>query len=370
MTAKTNTFKFLTQGSSEDAKLTGQLINDLACKSTLSIEDRLIVDEIVLSVDRDGKLPFEWSPQEDSFISSSDETDWLDYIIYRFKLRVFPERKIVADFPVYVLVEPTSVCNLRCTMCFQVDTGFTRKPYMGLMDVDFYRRVIDELVAGGTKALTLASRGEPTLHPKLGEMLRYAKDKFIDLKLNTNATRMTEQLCRDIIESNVTELVFSIDSHEKPIYEKIRVRGKFDEVLDGVILFKNVRAKYAKQMTNTRVSGVRFMQDQDPDGFLAFWKDHVDHVGYVDIEERWDTYNNAQHQDKTHPCSYLWERAYVWWDGIVNVCDVDYKSLLSTGDLRTSSMRDVWHGKLYTKMRETHLAGMRSEFKPCDRCGV
>ena len=39
---------------------------------------------------------------------------------------------------------------------------------------------------------------------------------------------MTEKLCHDILSSGVTELVWSIDAPEKALYEKIRLRGKFD----------------------------------------------------------------------------------------------------------------------------------------------
>ena len=35
---------------------------------------------------------------------------------------------------------------------------------------DHFMRIIDEAHHGGTKAITLASRGEPTLHPQFGEM--------------------------------------------------------------------------------------------------------------------------------------------------------------------------------------------------------
>ena len=30
-------------------------------------------------------------------------------------------------------------------------------------------------------------------------------------------------------------------------------------------------------------------------------------------------------------CSDLWRRMFIWWDGIVNPCDVDYKSTLAVG---------------------------------------
>ena len=36
---------------------------------------------------------------------------------------------------------------------------------MGKMQPELFRKVIDECEAGGTKAITFGSRGEPTIHP-------------------------------------------------------------------------------------------------------------------------------------------------------------------------------------------------------------
>ena len=44
--------------------------------------------------------------------------------------------------------------------------------------------------------------------------------KFFDFKINTNATLLDEEKCRQILENKVTELVFSVDSAEKEEYEK------------------------------------------------------------------------------------------------------------------------------------------------------
>ena len=33
----------------------------------------------------------------------------------------------------------------------------------------------------------------------------------------------------------------------------------------------------------------------------------------------------------TVPCSELWSRLFIWWDGKVNPCDYDYKSVFQNG---------------------------------------
>ena len=60
-------------------------------------------------------------------------------------------------------------------MCFQTDKSFTSKEYMGKMNFNFFKSIIDEAVNLGIGSITKASRGEPTLHPELINMLNYAR---------------------------------------------------------------------------------------------------------------------------------------------------------------------------------------------------
>jgi MoaA/NifB/PqqE/SkfB family radical SAM enzyme len=362
-------FQFLTSASVSPSD-TLAVVKGLMTQDNLSSEDRMIAGQIVQSLEKFGTVPFDWTPQEGNFIALQPKHRWLKYLIYRYKFKNYPKHQIVADFPFYVLVEPVSTCNLRCVMCFQIDKTFTKKPFMGIMPLDLFQRVVDEAVEGGTAALTLASRGEPTLHPKLADMISYASGKFFDLKINTNATKLTEDLCHAILSSSVNELVFSIDAHEKDLYEEIRVRGKFNEVLANIKRFHDIRARhYPNSLLSTRVSGVKFRSDQNSEDFKAFWSEIADHVVYVDIQNRWDTYNSEVDPELTHPCNYMWERFYIWFDGICNPCDTDYKSNLSPGNLKDSSIREIWRGEAFRQMRETHSSGNRQDLVPCDRCG-
>lgn len=348
----------------------GQFARLLAA-ADLREEDLEIARGVEASLRTTGAMPFPWSAQNERFLRGHPESAWIDYIVYRCKFHLFPRQRRVADFPIYLLLEPASACNLGCRMCFQVDRSFTRKPFMGVMDLGLYRDLIDQAVAGGTRALTLASRGEPLLHPRLAEMLDYAAGKFLELKLNTNATKLTERLSHAILAAGVDLLVFSADAHTKELYEEIRVGGDFDEVLSNIRLFHDIRARhYPGSGTATRISGVACDPRQDAQAFHAFWSGIVDEVGYVPALERWNTYDNPPLPDLDAPCHYLWERLYVWWDGSCNPCDADYKSLLALGDARKASLHEIWHGPAYRRLRRSHAEGRRHGIVPCDRCGI
>ena len=306
--------------------------------------------------------------QEKFWLMSHDENYYYDYVEYRILMNKTRERRIVLDHPLYLLIEPTSVCNLRCPMCFQDDASFTTKEYMGMINFDLFCNLVEEAKDIGVKAITLASRGEPTLHSKFIDMLKFLKNKDImDVKVNTNATRLNEEKIRAIIENDVCELVLSIDSAVPEEYESLRLGAKFEKTLAAVQLLKKIIDEYPNRKTLTRISGVNMNDKQDWDKFFKFWSQYIDQVGWVPSEMRWDTYNNPVNKDMG-PCSYPWERMYVWYDGKANPCDVDYKSLLSSGKYPDLSLKELWMKQ--AKLRDDHEKQLRSDYVPCDRCGV
>jgi len=242
---------------------------------------------------------------------------------------------------------------------------------MGMMDLGMFKEVVDEANSQNVGAITLASRGEPTLHKEIDTMLEYLSEKFIEVKLTTNATRLTEALSHKILESGVNLVVFSVDAADAETYESIRIRGNFSEVVKNIRTFHQIREQhYPASSCTTRISGVRIRETQDLDQITTFWGKVVDEVGIKDAVERWDTYNNTPHPQLTNPCSYLWERLYIWHDGRVGVCDADYKSKLQLGRFGNKTISEVWTGEALTKLRQEHVRRLRETRYPCDRCGV
>ena len=255
-------------------------------------------------------------------------------------------------------------------MCFQIDKTFSAdKQYIGMMSWDFYTQLVDQAADHGCHAITLASRGEPTLHKRFGDMLRYTQDKgILDVKINTNATRLTEKLCHDILSANVATVTLSVDATTKETYEKIRVRGKFDQVLNNINRFNRIRAEhYPDSKTSTRISGVAVDGTQSPEEMRSFWSDYVDQVSIRQEIPRWDSYGNLPFRRESI-CKLLYERIYVWYDGICNPCDFDYKSYLALGNANEQSLSDIWLGERYQSLRQAHESHRRGEVVPCDRC--
>ena len=199
----------------------------------LNNEDSAVRNRLYAEISTQRCLPSWWTSQESAYLSSlTDTAQSLEYLIFRHKFHIYPKEHFVPQFPNYVLIEPVSSCNLRCPFCFQSDKSFTRKPFMGFMDMDLFVRIVDECEEGGTGAVTIASRGEPTLHPRFVEMMDYLSGKFFETKINTNATRLTSDICHALLRNEVNDIVLSIDSEQPDLFELMRKNAKFDKVLD------------------------------------------------------------------------------------------------------------------------------------------
>ena len=295
------------------------------------------------------------------------------YLIFRYKFLQAGKKKINLGYPPYLLIEPVSTCNLRCPFCFQTDKTFTKKPFMGVMDFDFFKNVVDEADRIGVGAITIASRGEPTLHKKIKEMIDYVSTKknIFEIKLNTNATFLSEEICHSILKNNINQIVISADHYEKETYEILRKNSNFEKILANVDTLFNIRKKmYPNSITEIRISGVDYNKNLDKDKFRNFWIQRSDHVSAGDPLERWDTYNNDIHENINDPCEQLWDRMYVWFDGKVNPCDADYKSKLSFGNVKENSLKNIWNNSIINKLREIHLNNSRLKVNPCNKCGA
>ena len=293
------------------------------------------------------------------------------YLVHRYRYEIHPQLYLLDDYPPYLQIEPTSICNYRCAFCYQTDNSFTRRSngFMGHMTLETFKNLIDQ-AQGNVEFISLASRGEPMLCKDINAMLAYTRGKFLNLKLNTNASMLDEDKVHVILESGVKTLVFSVDAAEEPLYSQLRVNGSLEKVLENIERFQKIReTQYPNAKIITRVSGVKVRAEQDLDGMVSYWGGLVDQVAFVAYVP-WENVYDAPYTNIATPCSDLWRRMFVWWDGRINPCDVDYRSILTAGRLGDKGLSQLWRSEPYETLRSGHINGRRSSVSPCDRCVV
>jgi len=332
-------------------KITNKVLKDL---STPEVETTFKITQNI--ADETSKLSDEQLPR---------------YFFHRYRYDIFPQEKLIDEYPPYLQIEPTSLCNYRCVFCYQTDATFTIRDsgHMGTMGFDLFKEIIDQ-IEGKIDFLSLASRGEPLLCKEIDRMMEYCAGKFLGLKVNTNASMLNEKHCHAILAGGVNTIVFSADAAEEPLYSQLRVKGNLDKVVSNIKLFERIKEKhYPKSKIISRVSGVSFIEKQDMESMIGLWGELVDQVTFVAYNP-WENVYQSPLNTLTTPCSDLWRRMFVWFDGKVNPCDTDYKSTLAVGNIKEKSISDLWRSEAYMKLRQRHLEHLRARISPCQRCVV
>lgn len=67
-------------------------------------------------------------------------------------------------------------------------------------------------------------------------------------------------------------------------------------------------------------------------------------------------------------CMRLWQTMTVLWDGRVSICCLDYEGSEIVGDLRTSTMREIWEGERLAQIRAWHTRGEFGTVPICANC--
>ena len=320
---------------------------------------------------QDNQPEFSFSPSVVEEIATYPDSDLPRYLVHRYRYEIYPQKKILDEYPPYLQIEPTSICNFRCVFCFETDPTFTEKSqgYMGQMTIDLFKNIIDQAVEN-VEFISLASRGEPLICKDIVPMLEYTRGKFLNLKINTNASLLDEARCHAILAGGVKTVVFSADAAEEPLYSKLRVNGDLSVVLNNIERFQKIRqTQYSDLPVITRVSGVKFSDEQNLDSMQEFWGGLVDQVAFVQYNP-WENVYSQPANDLAEPCSDLWRRMFVWWDGKANPCDVDYKSTLSQGSIKEFNLNELWRSPKYEGLRGDHINNKRESRKPCTACTV
>lgn len=295
-----------------------------------------------------------------------------EYWEYRRRWVEHPKNGIVPEFPLCLDIETTNVCNLDCIMCPRT-VYIARGTYgrIGMMDFDTYRRIINEGARYKLPSVKLQYLGEPLAHPDVAKQIRYAKDAgVLDVMFNTNATLLTEEKAHEILEAGLDAIFFSVDSFYPEKFNRIRIGANYEQVVGNILRFIEIKNKGGYEKLHTRVSMTVMENDVDELVlFKDFWLQYVDVVGfgvYHDVNtEGIDTPYNP-----TFTCAQPFQRMFIMWDGVCTPCCVDDHRGYRTGNVKQSSVYDIWHGRPYQRMREAQLTGRYKEIGICRSCYV
>ncbi|MBN1493778.1 MAG: radical SAM protein [Candidatus Omnitrophica bacterium] len=129
--------------------------------------------------------------------------------------------------PEIVQFDITNHCNNNCLCCWNnspllgVPDEEMRKELNNELPYELIIKTIDDLKAMGTKILFFAGGGEPFMHPRIMDILKYSKNAGMRVYLNSNFTLIDSQKAREVVEMKVDHIHVSILAATAATYVKV-----------------------------------------------------------------------------------------------------------------------------------------------------
>jgi radical SAM protein with 4Fe4S-binding SPASM domain len=311
----------------------------------------------------------------DAIFTGKFGSKWMDY---RKRWADASKMETLESFPLFVRFETQFKCNSHCPKCvhghddLRADYGY--KEYLPF---ETFKRLVDECDEHGCPSVGMSQTNEPLLDPDLMDRISYVSSKknIMDIHLNTNASLLTEELSKRILDTSVTRLCFSIDALTEATYNKVRRGLNFKQVIQNIETFLALREKRGQAIPTVRVS---FLLQEDNehelDAFKEYWVDKVDYVSvqrYVPISPFNDDRSHAIGLAPTHGeqhCSYTYESLFVHGDGTVVPCAAHRARHISVGNINKNSLYEIWHSDGLNELRQAIKSGNLENTRLCSTC--
>ena len=288
--------------------------------------------------------------------------------------------------PFTISIEPTTSCNLRCPECPSGLRKFTRKT--GSLSLELYRQVIGQLHPD-LFYLILYFQGEPYLNPLFFQMVEEAKKKKIYTATSTNAHFLTENLARKTVESGLDRIIISLDGLDQATYEKYRVGGSVDKVIEGTRNLVKWKKELKSRTPYIILQFIVFSTNEHQVAELKKWAGDlgVDRLEFKsaqvyhyeegnplipenDLFSRYKKKNDGSYiidNPLNNHCRRMWRGCVITWDGLVVPCCFDKDADHRLGDLKKQSFSEIWNGKAYDDFRKK-LFSARRDIEICKNC--
>jgi radical SAM protein with 4Fe4S-binding SPASM domain len=291
----------------------------------------------------------------------------LSRIIFEYKSRNIA----LSTLPIRLWVESSLVCNLQCTMCPNRTIPNAEK---GNMDFELYKKIIDEAKEFAAD-VNIHHRGEPLANPRLPEMIRYAVNAGLKVRLHTNATLLDRKRAEEIIRARPDWVSVSFDGFQKDLYEQVRKGAHFESTVSNILGFLEARRRARTRKPYITVERIDFAHlrdrvDESQVNELAhlFRQRGIDEL-IVKQEFNWTTETASEPiLPRTYNvCTFPWYAMVICWDGTVTPCPQDYMAKMRLGNVGNNSIREIWNDEPYQLLRRKLIDDVQS-LPLCKRC--
>jgi MoaA/NifB/PqqE/SkfB family radical SAM enzyme len=314
-------------------------------------------------------------------------------------------RRGAEEFPLMVVISLIYPCNFGCPNCPYTDANsdirrFYHSQGGDLFPEPLWNRLAEECGEFGAW-MRCTGGGEPMLHPRMVDMIEFAKSKGARVWLNTNGsmfgpTAVLRTKLRRVLAAGIDLIEFSMDAGDAETYAVVRPPHRGGPPRDPAKWWANavdnVRAALALRQelqapTRIVVSVIRQQQIEGKlDQAIDFW---IKEIGVDEVITRkfltWDDNTHIETgraldahlyrsvpSEKKEPCVWPFERLNVDTLGRIALCgqDISFRTAELFPNANDVSIKAIWQGERFNWYRRMHLEGRGAEAFPCHGCSA
>lgn len=288
--------------------------------------------------------------------------------------------------PYVLLVDPSSLCNLRCKWCpsgYDAMISETKRAQQ-VMSFDLFQELVRQAAAFGKpfRVLRMYKEGEPLVNPRFEDMVRLAKDSgcFTRIDTTTNGLLLNPRRNRRIIQAGIDQINISVNGvNAEQMYRHTGRRIDFEAYVRSIRDLCEHRGDctiYIKSIKDV-------LTEEEQEKFFQLFGDLADRVYLERLSPAWPDFdvslsgytfeaigNYEQPLEDRKVCPYIFYIMVINADGTVSTCVGDWKHRQIMGDMRTETLKEIWLGEYQRRCQLAHLRGDKDSFELCRVCQV
>ena len=281
--------------------------------------------------------------------------------------------------PTTLLIELTNICNANCIYC---GYRFMRRE-KGVMEWELFKKLIDEFdVKGGGDINLTGIVGDPLIDSSIVEKINYAREKrnIRNIKFSTNGILIQKIGVKELLKSGVSSILINIGGMDKETYRDLFGVDAFNEVYENIQKILITNRLIGSVVDLTIVIKVISLDDVlKNSNYLSLKKlarKCNAKVVFDNIYDSWcgrisetDMVGNMKlklNKEKKEPCSLLFNKLSILWNGTVVPCCRDIDGEVIIGNVMEQSIDDIWRGDTLKNLREGFTQGTIPLI--CEKC--